>query len=134
MRTCHSSRPPASRWRIARSTLSAPRELAKSESPGMGGDSRECRPATRPAGAFETYPSARGVAVAPFNRQQHVRIFHGETDMTLATRGQPANLTGTPKRVLTVRDATYDLLRAYGMTTIFGNLGSTEQPFLQSFP
>jgi benzoylformate decarboxylase len=54
--------------------------------------------------------------------------------MTLATRGQTDNVTGTPKRVMTVRDATYDLLRAYGMTTIFGNLGSTEQPFLQNFP
>ncbi len=34
----------------------------------------------------------------------------------------------------TVRDVTYDLLRAYGLTTIFGNLGSTEQPFLAHFP
>lgn len=34
----------------------------------------------------------------------------------------------------TVRDATYQLLREFGMTTIFGNLGSTEQPFLKNFP
>src|ERR1700754_4567659 len=34
----------------------------------------------------------------------------------------------------TVRDVTYDLLRAYGLTTVFGNPGSTEQPFLQDFP
>jgi benzoylformate decarboxylase len=34
----------------------------------------------------------------------------------------------------TVRDVTYDLLRAYGLTTIFGNLGSTEEPFLAEFP
>src|SRR3954462_8477153 len=34
----------------------------------------------------------------------------------------------------TVRDVTYDLLRAYGLTTIFGNVGSTEEPFLASFP
>ena len=34
----------------------------------------------------------------------------------------------------TVRDATYDLLRAFGLNTIFGNLGSTEEPFLQDFP
>jgi benzoylformate decarboxylase len=33
-----------------------------------------------------------------------------------------------------VREATYDLLRAYGLNTIFGNLGSTEEPFLQDFP
>ena len=35
---------------------------------------------------------------------------------------------------LTVYQATYDLLRKLGMTTIFGNPGSTEQPFLKDFP
>ncbi|MEV1142868.1 benzoylformate decarboxylase [Micromonospora sp. NPDC049799] len=34
----------------------------------------------------------------------------------------------------TVRDTTYDLLRALGMTTVFGNPGSTEEPFLAAFP
>jgi benzoylformate decarboxylase len=34
----------------------------------------------------------------------------------------------------TVREATYDLLRALGMTTVFGNPGSTEEPFLADFP
>lgn len=34
----------------------------------------------------------------------------------------------------TVWSATYDLLRALGLTTIFGNPGSTEQPFLKNFP
>ncbi len=33
-----------------------------------------------------------------------------------------------------VRDATYELLRAIGLKTIFGNPGSTEQAFLKSFP
>src|SRR5271163_144130 len=35
---------------------------------------------------------------------------------------------------MTVRDATYDLLRACGLTTIFGNVGSTEETFLKNFP
>src|SRR5882757_7856379 len=35
---------------------------------------------------------------------------------------------------LSVHDATYDLLRRLEMTTIFGNLGSTEQTFLKNFP
>lgn len=35
---------------------------------------------------------------------------------------------------LTVREATYDLLRQLGLTTIFGNPGSTEEPFLRDFP
>lgn len=34
----------------------------------------------------------------------------------------------------TVRSVTYDLLRALKLTTVFGNPGSTEQPFLQDFP
>ena len=34
----------------------------------------------------------------------------------------------------TVREATFDLLRANGMTTIFGNPGSTELPMLADFP
>jgi benzoylformate decarboxylase len=34
----------------------------------------------------------------------------------------------------TVREATFDLFRAHGMTTIFGNPGSTELPMLKDFP
>ena len=34
----------------------------------------------------------------------------------------------------TVRDASYDLFRAQGMTTMFGNPGSTELPMLADFP
>ncbi|ORA33245.1 benzoylformate decarboxylase [Mycobacterium aquaticum] len=38
--------------------------------------------------------------------------------------------TGAP----TVHDVTYDLLRSLGLTTVFGNPGSTEQTFLANFP
>ena len=34
----------------------------------------------------------------------------------------------------TIRDLTYDLLRRHGITTIFGNPGSNELPFLRGFP
>src|SRR3982751_4877507 len=34
----------------------------------------------------------------------------------------------------TVREVTFDLLRELGMTTVFGNPGSTELPFLKDFP
>src|SRR5437588_568405 len=34
----------------------------------------------------------------------------------------------------TVREATFELFRAHGMTTIFGNPGSTELPMLSDFP
>jgi benzoylformate decarboxylase len=36
--------------------------------------------------------------------------------------------------VTTVREATFELFRAHGMTTIFGNPGSTELPMLAEFP
>ena len=34
----------------------------------------------------------------------------------------------------TVREATFDFMREQGMTTVFGNPGSTELPFLEQFP
>jgi benzoylformate decarboxylase len=34
----------------------------------------------------------------------------------------------------TVREATFELLRRHGMTTVFGNPGSTELPMLRDFP
>src|SRR4051794_38376478 len=34
----------------------------------------------------------------------------------------------------TVREAAYDLFREHGMTTVFGNPGSTELPMLRDFP
>jgi len=34
----------------------------------------------------------------------------------------------------TVYDVTYDLLRSLGLTTVFGNPGSTEETFLKNFP
>ncbi len=40
----------------------------------------------------------------------------------------------TPAVGLTVYDATYNLLRTLGLTTVFGNPGSTEQPFLKNSP
>src|SRR5580693_3707812 len=38
------------------------------------------------------------------------------------------------KMTSTVRSVTYDLLRSLGLTTVFGNPGSTEETFLQEFP
>jgi benzoylformate decarboxylase len=36
--------------------------------------------------------------------------------------------------VVTVRDAVIHLLREFGMTTVFGNPGSTELPFYRNWP
>src|ERR1700758_2421543 len=49
---------------------------------------------------------------------------------TARTRG-----TGRPmKNKKSVPEVTYDLLRELGLTTVFGNPGSTEQTFLSEFP
>ena len=40
----------------------------------------------------------------------------------------------SPGAQVTVREATLGLLRAFGMTTIFGNPGSTELPMFRGFP
>ena len=53
------------------------------------------------------------------------------THMELDEPVDPAALR-TP--MTSVRDASYDLLRAHGLTTVFGNPGSTELPFLSAFP
>src|ERR1700692_4786604 len=44
-----------------------------------------------------------------------------------------ARAPSNPTRV-TVREATFSLLRAFGLTTIFGNPGSTELPMFRDFP
>ncbi|BBL79000.1 benzoylformate decarboxylase [Rubrobacter xylanophilus] len=49
-----------------------------------------------------------------------------------ARRGVAAQ--GAEDRHTTVREATFGLLRGLGMTTIFGNPGSTELPFLAGLP
>src|SRR5262245_65766863 len=41
---------------------------------------------------------------------------------------------GESRALTTVREAAFDLFRAHGMTTIFGNPGSTELPMLANFP
>src|SRR5919202_634886 len=38
------------------------------------------------------------------------------------------------RAMATVREAVFELLRRHGMTTIFGNPGSTELPMLRDFP
>ena len=53
-----------------------------------------------------------------------------------ATAPQPQDPHPTPPTAAgpTVREATYEVLRGHGMTTVFGNPGSTEVPFLTGLP
>ncbi len=44
------------------------------------------------------------------------------------------NRTSTGDPLTTVRDETHDLMRKLGLTTVFGNPGSTEETFLKDFP
>jgi benzoylformate decarboxylase len=65
-------------------------------------------------------------------------------DLDMSRNIQTAVIEGTevvdapkgekPETQMTVWDATYNLLRKLGLMTVFGNPGSTEQPFLKNFP
>src|SRR3989442_9355392 len=44
------------------------------------------------------------------------------------------DLSTGSKATFTVRDATIDLLRRFGMTSVFGNPGSTDLPMFRDFP
>ena len=65
----------------------------------------------------------RSVGRQPGSRPSPAHQREGDAPKSNQTEGQ-----------MTVHDATYNLLRRLGLTTIFGNLGSTEQPFLKNFP
>ena len=52
--------------------------------------------------------------------------------MAISNRAKGIHRKMTGQR--TVRDVTYDLLRSLGLTTVFGNPGSTEETFLKDFP
>ena len=57
--------------------------------------------------------------------------------MSDTTRVEPATGRGNGNRALaglTVRDAAFEVMRRHGLTTIFGNPGSTEIPFLTDLP
>jgi benzoylformate decarboxylase len=56
--------------------------------------------------------------------------------MTAHTAAVPAAGSSSPAAPprRTVRDAAFDVLRRFGLTTIFGNPGSTEIPFLTALP
>ena len=55
-----------------------------------------------------------------------------EAQRTAMPAADDRDAPGTATR--TVRDAVFDVMRRFGMTTIFGNPGSTEIPFLTGLP
>jgi benzoylformate decarboxylase len=67
-------------------------------------------------------PEPRGADDRSY-KQRLYRAFNGTTKGFRTMTNQP-----------TVQDVTYDLLRTLGLTTIFGNPGSTEETFLKNFP
>jgi benzoylformate decarboxylase len=52
----------------------------------------------------------------------------------MATPEQKPTAELKPRSERSVRDVSYELLRELGLTTIFGNVGSTEETFLKNFP
>ena len=54
------------------------------------------------------------------------------TQATAATSSRSSSTT--PYSIITVRDAVLDFMRRVGMTSVFGNPGSTELPMFRDFP
>jgi len=98
-------------------TKMAKAKKAKNEKTGPGRSEKLVTTEVSETGRDRSVGSGPGSRTAP----AHQRV--GDVTRSNQTEGQ-----------MTVHDATYDLLRRLGLTTIFGNLGSTEQPFLKNFP
>jgi benzoylformate decarboxylase len=90
---------------------------AKNEKTGSGRSEKPITTEVSEAGRDRSVGSRPGSRPAPAHQLE------GDVTRSNQTEGQ-----------MTVQDATYNLLRRLGLTTIFGNLGSTEQPFLKNFP
>src|SRR4051812_29378625 len=58
-----------------------------------------------------------------------VEIFRGVSDMSSSRKSAKADA-----KLVSVKDATFGLLRAFGVKKVFGNPGSTELPFLSDWP
>ena len=60
--------------------------------------------------------------------------YPGRRPARLHAQRRPSPSRGRMTPLLSVRDATFDVMRARGMTRIFGNPGSTEVSFLTDLP
>src|SRR5450432_495298 len=94
----------------------------------MSGDHAPQRPTAYNADPDRHWPPPASsiVACLPCRRLRSKRQ-KSQDDITLSL-SISAEREAMPAK--TVREATYDLLRSAAMTTIFGNPGSTELPFL----
>jgi len=90
---------------------------AKNEKTAPGRSEKPITTEVSEAGRDRSVESRPGSRPAPAHQRE------GDVSKGNQTEGQ-----------MTVHDATYNLLRRLGLTTIFGNLGSTEQPLLKNFP
>jgi hypothetical protein len=59
-------------------------------------------------------------------------VADGDDTVHIRSSGKKGTNTMTDQK--TIHEVTYDLLRSLGLTTVFGNPGSTEQTFLKDFP
>src|SRR3569833_2565596 len=57
-----------------------------------------------------------------------------KTPMQSPVRAESAQQGAAPEARVTVREAVLRLFRSLGMTTVFGNPGSTELPLFRDFP
>jgi hypothetical protein len=79
------------------------------------------------------------VGPADFSSRRGLRLDaeRGQSSTPIHKAGLHPSLTHCKNRselMTSVHDLTYDLLRRRGVTTVFGNPGSNELPFLKDFP
>src|SRR5271166_6424968 len=89
--------------------------------------SEQCRALFADTAAPAQRCSARHRRPPSFRRRSSMTT-RGRLGGTAREKGRPM---GNAK---TIHEVTYDLLRELGLTTVFGNPGSTEETFLTNFP
>ena len=100
-----------------------------------GGGRSSCSSASRCRGRSPACrsPARRSCSAATGMADQATQQWVRD-DARPARSGAPARARGIGCRAVNAREAVYDMWRERGMTTMFGNPGSTELPMLKDFP
>src|SRR5215469_15003315 len=105
---------------------------------GPGGPSARASPQTANSGAQERATIATARAQVLLRRRWLTLALSAVRHPSLESSSEKVKPIQRRRigfgAMTTVREATFDLFRAHGMTTMFGNPGSTELPMLADYP
>ena len=103
---------------------------SRTDSHGEASTLREVHARLLPAIGPPGHRAIPHVAIA----RDSLPYFCDTTDRLIDRGGDEGRMTGVSARPQTVREAVHGLMRVFGMTTVFGNPGSTELPFFRDWP